>query len=166
MKKELYVANPLGFSESGREFLYNKLLPIISSQGYGILDPWVLTSQSVIEKAIKLPISQKKVNAWRRANKIIGANNEDAIRRAYGIVAVVDGMEIDSGTASEIGFGYGLGKPILGYRGDFRSAGDNIGSVINLQVEHFISHSPKGRIVFSLEEVSKNLEKVFGKPNY
>ena len=39
-EKLLYIAGPLGFSEAGRDFYYNKLLPVIRELGYEVLDPW------------------------------------------------------------------------------------------------------------------------------
>jgi len=47
-------------------------------------------------------------------------------------LAVVDGQEVDSGVASEVGFAYGLGKRIIGYRNDFRLAGENQGTKVKL----------------------------------
>lgn len=32
-----------------------------------------------------------------------------------------------------------MGRPIIGYRGDFRLSADNPGSIVNLQVEYFIA---------------------------
>ena len=54
------------------------------------------------------------------------------------MLAVLDGTDVDSGTASEIGYAYAKGKPMVGYRGDFRLSSDNEGGVVNLQVQYFI----------------------------
>ncbi len=51
---------------------------------------------------------------------------------------MLDGSDVDSGTAAEIGFAAALGKPIIGLRLDTRRTGDNDGTVVNLQVQHFI----------------------------
>ena len=77
-----------------------------------------------------------------------------------GILAVLDGTDVDSGTASEIGYAFALGKRILGYRGDFRLTGDNPGSTVNLQVEYFIRKSG-GRIVRSVDELAALLSGMF-----
>ena len=93
----------------------------------------------------------------------VAARNEKAIRKCDVIVAVLDGADVDSGTASEIGFAYALGKRIYGYRGDFRRAGDNEGSIVNLQVEHWIESSG-GCIVTSLDRLQQRLaESAMGK---
>ena len=68
-------------------------------------------------------------------------------------IAVIDGVDVDSGTAAEIGYAFARGKPIIGYRGDVRLAADNEGAVVNLQVEYFIRQSG-GCIVRSLAELN------------
>nr|WP_237671456.1 nucleoside 2-deoxyribosyltransferase [Desulfomonile tiedjei] len=64
--------------------------------------------------------------------------NEQGIRCSNAILGVLDGTEIDSGTACEIGFAAGLGKRCYGLRTDFRDLGDFEGLPINLQVLYFI----------------------------
>ena len=85
-----------------------------------------------------MPYGQKKKDKWQKINKIIGQNNAKAIKNCNLILAVVDGTDVDSGTASEIGYGAALGKAVIGYRSDFRLSSDNEGSTVNLQVEYFI----------------------------
>ena len=91
---------------------------------------------------------------------LVGEGNREAIESSDGMLAVLDGTDVDSGTASEIGYAFALGKKILGYRGDFRLTGDNPGSTVNLQVEYFIRKSG-GRIVRSVEELADALSDVF-----
>src|SRR6185312_13858626 len=78
---------------------------------------------------------------WRTINDTLGRKNADNIRACDGVVAILDGVDVDSGTASEIGFAFALGKRIVGLRTDFRLAGDNPGSIVNLQVQYFIEAS-------------------------
>ena len=137
--------------------MYGKIIPIFKEKGFGVLDPWVLTPQSMIDDTLSLDYGLEKKYAWKRLNRVIGANNKFAIERSDGIFAVLDGTDVDSGTASEIGFGYGLGKKILGYRGDFRLSADNEGSIVNLQVEYFINDSG-GKIITELSDLEKEIE--------
>ena len=65
-------------------------------------------------------------------------------------------------TAAEIGYALAKGKPIVGYRGDFRLSADNEGSIVNLQVEYFIRQSG-GDIIAALADAGGALEKI-GKP--
>lgn len=162
--KKLYVASPLGFSEAGKYFLYNKLIPTIQGAGFEVIDPWKLTDERIINTALALPPGQEREDVWRKVNAIIGENNRSAIILSNGLVAVLDGSDVDSGTAGEIGFTCALtGRPILGYKGDFRRGSENEGAIVNLQVEHFIRVSG-GDIVSSLEELKPTLYRIFGKP--
>lgn len=68
---------------------------------------------------------------------------------AEGVLAVLDGSDVDSGTASEIGYAAALNKIVVGLRTDFRMAGDNPDTPVNLQVLHFITASG-GRFVTSI----------------
>ncbi len=160
MPKKLYIASPLGFSEAGR-IAYPKILKIVKSEGYAVLDPWVLTPKKWIDAVAAMPDGPKRKREWTRLNDIIGRNNARAIRESDGIVAVLDGVDVDSGVASEIGYGAGLGKRVLAYRGDFRRTGENEGCIVNLQVEYFI-RLHNGIVVRKLDELKKNLRKVFG----
>ncbi len=160
MKNEIFIypAGPLGFSEAGRYFYEKVFLPMLEEIGYIVLDPWKLTDPQIIENAIKTPYGVDQVLKWREVNKIIGTNNAEAIKKADIIVAILDGVDVDSGTASEIGFGAALGKPVVGYRGDFRLSADNVGSTVNLQVEYFINlNGGEGEIVTSAEKLQELL---------
>jgi nucleoside 2-deoxyribosyltransferase len=152
-----YVASPLGFSEAGRLFYYDKLLPMIKAIGIEILDPWVLTPQSLIDSALVLPYGEQQKKRWQELNQVIGENNEKAIEECDILVGVLDGTDVDSGTASEIGYAAGLGAMIEGYRGDFRLSADNVGSTVNLQVEHFIRRGG-GIISSDLATLEKRLK--------
>lgn len=154
-KKAVYIAGPLGFNEAGRDFLHNRIIPFLKEQGFEILDPWALTSADLIESASLLPYGQEKKEAWRRINFVIGRNNADAIQKCDVIIAILDGPDVDSGTAAEIGYGSALGKLIIGYRNDFRLSSDNEGCLVNLQVEHFIRLNG-GEILTSLENLKKS----------
>lgn len=51
----------------------------------------------------------------------------EGIRSANVVVAVFDGVDVDSGTAFECGYAYSKGIPILGVRTDIRSGGEENG---------------------------------------
>jgi nucleoside 2-deoxyribosyltransferase len=48
----------------------------------------------------------------------------DAIDACDAVVAVLDGADVDSGTAWECGYAYAHGKPVIGVRTDFRGGED------------------------------------------
>jgi nucleoside 2-deoxyribosyltransferase len=154
---KIYLAEPLGFSEAGRFYQDTVLLPALGRTGHEILNPWKLTDQHKIDAILAMPYGPARREAWRHLNVEIGANNRMAIERSDAVFAILDGVDVDSGTAAEIGYAFAKGKPILGYRGDFRLSADNEGSAVNLQVEYFIRQSG-GDIVTSLADALARIE--------
>ena len=151
----IYLASPLGFSEAGRGFLA-VLGATLTGLGHEVLDPWQLTDPTRVAAVANLPYGPEKRAAWRALNRVTGANNRAAIDRSDWVLAVLDGIDVDSGTAAEIGYAFARGKIILGYRGDFRLAADNEGAIVNLQVEYFIRESG-GDIIATLAALPEAL---------
>jgi nucleoside 2-deoxyribosyltransferase len=118
-----------------------------------------LTAKAKIDRVQKIPYGAKKRDAWRKLDVEIGGNNRAGIDRADMVLAVLDGVDVDSGTAAEIGYAFAKGKPILGYRGDFRLSADNEGAMVNLQVEYFIRQSG-GDIVTKVADLGPALAKL------
>lgn len=108
----VYIASGLGFSVTTRAFYYDVLLPKVRSAGLMPLDPW--------------------------ANGANGLKNEELIETAIALLAVLDGPDVDSGTAAEVGWAAARGIFTVGWRSDLRRAGEHDGVVINLQVQYFI----------------------------
>lgn len=166
MKKQkkpvVYLAGPLGFSEAGKKFCDETLKPAIAKRGIKVLDPWELTPNELINTAQNLPYGQERKDKWTIINSVIGNNNAKAIKKCDFIIAVLDGPDIDSGTAAEIGYGAALGKTTIGYRGDYRISKENDGGIVNLQVEYFI-HQNGGEIVTSLSDLEIALAKFIKK---
>ena len=157
---KIYLASPLGFSKAGIEFYYGTFIPAIQWLGYEVIDPWELTDKGKIKRIHEMPYGLKRRNAWRKINMEIAENNRKGIDESDGLVAVLDGTDVDSGTAAEIGYGFARGKPILGYRGDFRLSADNEGAIVNLQVEYFIRESG-GTIITEVDKLQKELKRIF-----
>jgi nucleoside 2-deoxyribosyltransferase len=70
-------------------------------------------------------------------------------------VAILDGAQVDDGTAWEIGYFFSQGKKILGIRTDFRRAGESDGSRVNLMIECSCL-----RVVSSIDELLLELERL------
>jgi nucleoside 2-deoxyribosyltransferase len=157
----IYMASPLGFSQAGRHFHEKVLVPFVESLGFEVLDPWTLADPDRIAAVRALPYGPERRDAWRTLNHEIGATNRQAIDAAAGVVAVLDGVDVDSGTAAEIGYAFAQRKLIVGYRGDFRLSADNEGSTVNLQVEYFIRESG-GTIVERYEDLAPALAPLRG----
>jgi nucleoside 2-deoxyribosyltransferase len=86
----------------------------------------------------------------------IGRRNKVAIDESDILIAALDGQEVDSGTATEVGYGAGTGKKIYGYRSDFRQSGEK-GATVNLQVQFFIEASG-GEIFKDLDSLIDSLK--------
>ena len=153
---KIYLAGPLGFSEAGRSYQDGTLIPKMERLGYEIINPWKLTDARKIDAIMAMPYGPARRDAWRTLNAEIGGNNRAAIDRSDIVCAVLDGVDVDSGTASEIGYAFAKGKHIIGYRGDFRLCADNEGTTVNLQVEYFIRQSG-GDIVTRLVDLVEAL---------
>jgi nucleoside 2-deoxyribosyltransferase len=156
---KIYMASPLGFAEAGRDFYYREMIPLIKKLGHEPLDPWQSTAQVKVDEIAKMPPGAEKLAAWRKLNFEIGESNAKAIDACDAVLAVLDGVDVDSGTAGEIGYAFARGKPIVGYRGDFRISADNEGATVNLQVEYFILKSG-GQIVTRIAEIPAALARI------
>ena len=141
--------------------MYETVIPEITHLGFEILDPWKLTPGDLIDEVSAMPYGIEKRDKWRVLNTIIGSNNSKAIRESDGLFAILDGVDVDSGTASEIGYAAALGKPIVGYRGDFRLSADNEGGTVNIQVQYFIEMHG-GKLIQELSNLPEALQSVFG----
>jgi nucleoside 2-deoxyribosyltransferase len=155
----VYLAGPLGFSEVGTVFHKEKIVATLTALKYEILDPWQLAPTAKIAEISKKPYGEPRRAAWEALNPEIGGTNAAAINSCDLVFAVLDGTDVDSGTASEIGYAFALGKKILGYRGDFRLSADNEGSIVNLQVEYFIKASG-GEIFKHIVELPDALQRL------
>jgi nucleoside 2-deoxyribosyltransferase len=161
-KLKIYLAGPLGFSEAGRVFHNDAVVPALRKLGHTVLDPFALADARKIARVTRMAFGPKRRDAWKKLNVEIGTRNRRAIDESDLLFAILDGVDVDSGTAAEIGYAFALGKPVLGYRGDFRLSADNEGSTVNLQVEYFIRESG-GTIIVRLEELKAALAKIESK---
>jgi nucleoside 2-deoxyribosyltransferase len=81
--------------------------------------------------------------------------NLRALKECGLMVALLDGPQVDDGTAWEVGFFYARGGKVLGIRTDFRKAGESSDSQVNAMVEFSCL-----AIVGSLEDLVREIEKV------
>lgn len=136
----VYLASPLGFAESTTHFmehLIERVAPHVE-----VTNPW--DDKRFEEEFVRIGGIDSRAEAYAALAKInteLGRANAESICNADGVVAVLDGVDVDSGTAAEIGYAFALGKRCYGLRTDFRLAGDNPGLMVNLQVQYFIEAS-------------------------
>jgi nucleoside 2-deoxyribosyltransferase len=116
-KKRIYLAGPL-FSHA--ELEYNrKLRDLLLNKDFSVFLPQ--------EDAEDTTNEREKQNQECIFRKCVESVDSSDI-----VVAVLDGVDVDSGTAWEIGYAYAKEKPVIGLRTDFRSLSDGI---VNLMVE-------------------------------
>ena len=116
-KKKIYLAGPL-FTHA--ELEYNrKIRDLLAKKDFLVFLP-----QEDAEDAID---QREKQNQERIFKKCVeGVDSSDFV------VAILDGVDVDSGTAWEVGYAYAKGKPVVGLRTDFRSLSNGI---VNLMIE-------------------------------
>jgi nucleoside 2-deoxyribosyltransferase len=157
-KKRIYLASPLGFADSTRGFMVETIARL--AEVVSVVNPWDDTSFAAeFERAHSHTDINERRQAFHRINLGIGAKNERMIRSVDMLVAVLDGVDVDSGTAGEMGFAYGLGMPVYGLRTDFRVSGDNEAAGINLQLRYFIEQSG-GAYFTTVDDLIDGLRKV------
>lgn len=148
---KIYLASPLGFAESTRAYM-NELKRSLS-EFLEVLNPWDDTRFAAdIKRAPTIVDPTERRALFATINHGLGEKNAENIRIADGMVAVLDGIDVDSGTAAEIGYAFALGKRIYGLRTDFRLTGENEVSVVNLQVRYFIDQSG-GTLVTTVDDL-------------
>jgi nucleoside 2-deoxyribosyltransferase len=143
MRSRCYVASPLGFTEAGRRYHQDVYLPALAGV-VDPVDPWGLTSPEELAEA-------RTDGRQRELALEIGRRNARAIRSCNLLVAYLDGQEVDSGTAAEVGYAAAIGLTCFGWRSDLRQAGEP-GVRVNLQLESFILDSG-GAIAVTLDEL-------------
>lgn len=143
--KRVYIASPLGFAASTTAFMHElvaKLDGVVK-----IENPWdAVRFVDDFAEISTLESHTERVSRLQEINHELGKTNAERIDKSDAVLAILDGVDVDSGTAAEIGYAFAKGKRVYGLRTDFRLAGDNIGAIVNLQVQYFIEASG-GRVV-------------------
>jgi nucleoside 2-deoxyribosyltransferase len=135
-RRAVYLAGPLGFSPATRLYHDTVLRPAVEQTGWVVLDPWDADPDEAKVWAAERG-SPSRVGLDQLVRRV-AARNAEMIERAEAVLAVLDGTDVDSGTASEIGYAAAKGKRVVGLRLDTRLTGDCEVVSVNLQVEYFI----------------------------
>jgi len=136
----VYLAGPDGFTPVLSNWHRDVLVPAVAAAGLTPVSPW---GNFVAEFAAAFAMAPGPARTAVLADldKRVGEANAKMIETSAGILAQLDGVDVDSGTASEIGYGSALDLFICGVRSDFRLSSDNEGTRVNLQVEYFITRT-------------------------
>ena len=147
--KRVYIASPLGFAASTTAFMHELIARLEGM--VEIENPWDdVRFADDFSDIGRMQNYSERVSRLEVINHELGKTNAERIDKSDAVLAILDGVDVDSGTAAEIGYAFAKGKRVYGLRTDFRLAGDNIGSIVNLQVQYFIEASG-GRIVTDLD---------------
>lgn len=121
---------------------------------------WAGKVKASIQEAFGLAGSGKAEVIWPHeiasgSSEQIFLANTSALKGCDLLVAILDGAQVDDGTAWEVGFHYSQGKKVLGIRTDFRKAGETSESEVNAMIEQSCL-----KIASSLEELISELERL------
>lgn len=145
----LYLASPLGFADNGdyrqrvKKAIHRAFRCDCPDYKLEITDPWDADHSEVFRSG-QSPDSKAYSVGWY---------NYVQLKQAHICFGICDGSDVDSGTASEMGFAAGNGAHIYGLRTDFRNLGDIPGTAINLQVQFWIDWR-HGKLFRSLDEIT------------
>jgi len=157
MLRTIYLASPLGFSP---EFVgyRERIKQRLALAGLIVYDPWdderTEEFSQKIRQSSAIGDSAGRRGSFLRLAREIGEHNDQMIVSADMLLAVLDGMEPDSGTAAELGFASALGKRCFALRTDMRLCGDFEGVPVNLQILRFIEKNG-GRMFSSVDELGR-----------
>lgn len=154
MRQEVkaYLANQLGFSETGRHVLDSLIIPKISAMGIVINNPFLECGKQINWGFLaKIKDYEEKKKYWEDFSIKVTPINNHLMRNSDCLLAILDGGHaVDDGVASEIGYYAGIERgPIFALRSDFRG-GENIGASINPQLLGYILQSG-GKLVDTSE---------------
>ena len=119
--RTIYQAGPL-FTQAEQTW-HKALSARLRDAGHNVIWPGDLLTEEQIQ------------NAGANAAAVIFDACRQGIERSTCVVALLDGTQVDDGTAWEIGYAYARGLPIYGIRTDFRHAGETRHSTVNSMIE-------------------------------
>lgn len=126
----IYLAGPL-FTEAERAWHTQTkalLLQVAAQQGVAMKVVWpyeLVTTEEIVRLG-----SAARTEIFRRC--------KDGLDNARIVVALLDGTQVDDGTAWEIGYFFSrktAGQSIIGIRTDFRKAGESVHAIVNAMIE-------------------------------
>jgi nucleoside 2-deoxyribosyltransferase len=120
-KTTIYQAGPL-FTDSEKHW-HKTARKEFEDEGFLVIWPGdLLTEDEISEAGDKGP-------------QLIYETCKAALERSDIVVALLDGPQVDDGTAWEVGYACALGKPVFGIRTDTRMAGDTSFNNVNSMIE-------------------------------
>lgn len=110
---------------------------------------------------VQIFLPQKECSSCT-TSKEISDKCKEGIDISSVIISVLEGVDVDSGTAWECGYAYSQGKKIIGIRTDFRQRGDDALSGLNCMISqnlyHLIQNDNITEIVDEIESVIESIK--------
>ena len=127
---KIYFAGPL-FSEADRLWIRSTIKKIETlGRSLGVVVEIIFAYDLITVEEIN--------SLGANARREIFSRCKNHLNDTEMVIALLDGTQVDDGTAFEVGYFY-RGKPegakIIGIRTDFRNAGESAGSVVNAMIE-------------------------------
>lgn len=142
MKTKIYLAGAL-FSLAEQEF--NKLFKMRIENNFNV---------EVFLPQVKCKgLEDNPIKIFEKCKEGINESNL--------MIAILDGTDVDSGTAWEVGYSYVSNKTIIGIRTDFRQRGDDFGlnCMISKSLDFLIEENNMGNIINTLEDIFEEIER-------
>ncbi len=124
IKPNCYVASPYGFAESTKTFYEGTLLPMLRRH-VNVLDPWSVDVGHILSAP-----TEDRPRLWFD----LGDHHYETIKtQAKLLIACLDQEPPDNGTVAEVVCAAENDIPVIGYRNDLRTAGEE-GLSFNLMI--------------------------------
>lgn len=121
---KLYIANGIGFSKLGRTYVLDKIVGVVKSLGFDIIEPFSDNNELSLE--ISRTIESELEIAKRDMN---------GVRQSDGVLCVISSPIPDEGSMIEVGAAMALNKPVFYLNDDFRYKANNTGQLpLNLML--------------------------------
>lgn len=140
MPKSVFISGPI-FSE-GEIWFIKQVASVVESLGFKALWAFMEERELLIDKKLAGKEWTEKVYAFVT----------ERIDKCDFVVAILDGVDVDSGTAWEIGYAVSKGKKVIGIKTDERIYAKD--QAVNLMIQESV------KIVKSLEELMDELSKL------
>jgi len=159
----LYLSSGLGFME-GTQWWYDEVaIPRLQEAGFELLDPWRENGRATEEHLSEADQEGRSPEERWEVCIQIARRNIEHLESADAVLAFLDGSDVDSGVACEVGWAAAKGIPVVGLRTDRRHCSDNLGSRFNLQVQYAVligNGRAEGALATSLEEALVDLNRL------
>lgn len=118
---KIYQAGPL-FTEAEQNW-HRQLKARLEASGHQVIWPFELFTQEEIE------------SLGKDAPARIMETDLRSLETCDLVVALLDGTQVDDGTAFETGYAFAKKIPVVGIRTDFRQAGETSYSTVNAMIQ-------------------------------